>query len=60
MEEIITEEFIDSEITQEELDHTTVDSVIEIIEESNHTEEFYVEAIQDLDVSYRDLVSYED
>ena len=55
------EESTNFEITQEESKVATVDPLMEIyIEKLNHAKEFYVEAIQDLDVFYKDLVSYED
>ena len=49
LEEIVTEESIDSKIAQEESKDATVDPIIEIYAESNHTEESHVETIQDAD-----------
>ena len=51
------EESTNFEITQEESKVATVDPLMEIyIEKLNHAKEFYVEAIQDLDVLYGNLV----
>ncbi|EHA8587945.1 putative NAC domain-containing protein [Cocos nucifera] len=59
-EKIVIEKFIDSKITQEESKDAIVDLIMEFrIKESNHVEESYVIVIQDLDVSYENLVSHE-
>ena len=48
---------VNFEITREESKDIIIDLVIEIcIKELNHMEESYVEIIQDLNISYRDLV----
>ena len=60
LKEIIIKESINFAITQEEFKHATIDLITEIrIKESNHVEKFYVEAIQNLDVSHEDLINYE-
>ena len=55
------EKSINFEIAQEESKDAVVNLVIEIrIGESNHVEESYIKVIQELNMSYRELVSYED
>lgn len=56
----MNEEAINFIIAWEESKHAKVDSVMEIhIEESSHVEKPYIEAIQDMYISYGDLVGHD-
>lgn len=55
------EESVNSEIAQKELKDAIYDLAMKIlIEESSHAEEFFVEALQDMDISSRNVVSHKD
>ena len=55
------EESTNFEIAEKELKDATIDLVVgNHTEEPNHIEESCIEDIQDLDISYGDLVIYED
>lgn len=56
LEKIITKEYINSKIAQKESKDTIVDLAMENrIEKSNHIEESYAKAMQDMDIYHGDL-----
>lgn len=60
LEEIMIEEPSDIIISQEESKDIIVNPVMKIhIEELNYAEKIYIKAVQDMDISCKDLVSYE-
>lgn len=54
------EEFVNFKIIQKKSKDAIVNPVMKThIEKSNYMEEFYIKAIQDLDISCKDLASHE-